>query len=180
MAPVLAEFSRRVAERSKVAALLEGLHRKIDAGHAERAGLRSAKARLEQLHGEGRFAFAKHIDQEAREQFLAVMAGGDVAKAARELGLKDSTLRSKLEKWPERGKAYAALAEIIRWRKAIKGPAGMEFAKRVASGAERDVAFPALLRDTVAELEEMAPENWEERCADLADALRKAVSRFSP
>jgi hypothetical protein len=176
VAPLLKEFERRLAERPKVAPLLEGLHRKIDAGHAERAELRSANARLVQMHGEGMFAFAKHIDREAREIFLAVMAGGDIAKAARELDMRDSTLRSKLEKWPKRGKAYAALAEIVRWRKSIKGQAGMEFAKREASGAERDVDFPALIRDTVAELEEMAPENWEERCADLADALRKAVS----
>jgi len=52
----------------------------------------------------------------------------------------------------------------------------MEFAKRVASGAERDVDFPSLIRDVVAELEELTPENWEEQCADLAEALRKAVS----
>lgn len=176
VASLLAEFERRLAERPKLAPLLEGLHRKIDAGHAERAELRTAKARLEQMHGEGMFAFAKHIDREAREIFLAVMAGGDVAKAARELGMKDSTLRSKLEKWPKRGKAYAALAEIVRWRKSIKGEAGMEFARRVASGAERDVDFPALIRDVIAELEEMDPDNWEERCGNLADALRKAVS----
>ena len=81
-----------------------------------------------------------------------------------------------LDKWPKRGKAYAALAEIIRWRKAIKGQAGMDLAKRVASGGERDVDFPALIRDVVTELEELDPENWEERCRSLADALRKAVS----
>lgn len=28
---------------------------------------------------------------------------------------------------------------------------------------------------TLTELEELAPENWEERCGDLADTLRKAV-----
>ena len=119
--------------------------------------MRRGKERLAQMHGEGLFAFARHIDREAREQFLAIMAGGDVAKAARDLDMKDSTLRSQLAKWPKRGKAYAALAEIVRWRKSIKGQAGMEFAKRVASGAERDVDFPALIRDVVAELEEIAP-----------------------
>ena len=138
--------------------------------------MRRDKERLAQMHGEGMFAFARHIDRGAREQFLAIMAGGDVAKAARDLDMKDSTLRSQLAKWPKRGKAYAALAEIVRWRKSIKGQAGMEFAKRVASGAERDVDFPALIRDVVAELEEIAPENWEERCGDLADTLRKVVS----
>ena len=138
--------------------------------------MRRGQERLAQMHGEGMFAFARHIDREAREQFLAIMAGGDVAKAARDLDMKDSTLRSQLEQWPKRGKAYAALWEIVRWRKSIKGQAGMEFAKRVASGAERDVDFPALIRDVVAELEELAPEDWEERCGDLADTLRRAVS----
>ncbi len=138
--------------------------------------MRKGKECLAQMHGEGMFAFARHIDREAREEFLAIMAGGDVAKAARDLDMKDSTLRSQLAKWPKRGKAYAALAEIVRWRKSIRGQAGMEFAKRVASGAEWDVDFPALIRDVVAELEELAPEDWEERCGDLADTLRKVVS----
>ncbi len=173
---VLQGFERRVAQAQNIAPLLEGIHREIVASRDERRDLSAAKAGLAKMHGEGMFAFARHIDREAREEFLAIMAGGDVAKAARELGMKDSTLRSKLAMWAKRGKAYAALAEIVRWRKSIKGQAGMDFAKRVASGGERDVDFPALIRDTVAELEEMAPGNWEERCADLADALRRAVS----
>lgn len=174
--PVLDRFAAGLADAQTIKPVLENIHREIAAVRDDRRNLAAAKARLQQMHGEGLFAFARHIDREAREHFLAVMAGGDVAKAARDLDLKDSTLRSKLEKWPKRGKAYAALAEIIRWRKSIKGQAGMEFAKRVASGAERDVDFPALIRDVVEELEELDPENWEERCGNLASALRKAVS----
>lgn len=172
---VLDRFAAGLADAQTIKPVLENIHREIAAVRDDRRNLAAAKARLQQMHGEGLFAFARHIDREAREHFLAVMAGGDVAKAARDLDLKDSTLRSKLEKWPKRGKAYAALAEIIRWRKSIKGQAGMEFAKRVASGGERDVDFPALIRDVVEELEELDPENWEERCGNLADALRKAV-----
>jgi len=174
--PVLDRFAAGLADAQTIKPVLEGIHREIAAVRDDRRNLSAAKARLAAMHGEGLFAFAKHIDQDAREQFMAVMAGGDVAKAARELGIKDSTLRSKLEKWPKRGKAYAALAEIIRWRKSIKGQAGMEFAKRVASGAERDADFPSLIRDVIEELEMLDPENWEERCGNLADVLRKAVS----
>ncbi len=173
---LLKEFLRRQAEGRALVKTVERIDRNMEVVVKQKVDLSAAKARLQQMHGEGIFAFARHIDREAREQFLAVMACGDVAKAARDLSLKDSTLRSKLAKWPNRGKAYAALAEIIRWRKSIKGQAGMEFAKRVASGAERDVDFPALIRDVVAELEELDPENWEERCGSLADTLRKAVS----
>lgn len=174
--PVLKRFVSDMAQARNMAPVLEGIYREVAAGRSERGSLSAAKARLEQMHGEGMFAFARHIDREARQQFMAIMAAGDVAKAARDLGMNDSTLRSHLAKWAKRGKAYAALAEIVRWRKCIKGQAGMEFAKRVASGGERDVDFPALIRDTVAELEEIDPGNCEERCADLADALRRAVS----
>ncbi len=174
--PVLKRFASVLSGARGIAPVLERIHREIAAVRDDRRNLSAAKLRLEQMHGEGLFAFARHIDQEAREQFMAVMAGGDVAKAARELGIKDSTLRSKLGKWSQRGKAYAALAEIIRWRKSIKGQAGMEFAKRVASGGERDMDFPALIRDVIEELETLAPEDWEERCGSLANVLRKAVS----
>ena len=174
--PVLKRFVADLAQARNMAPVLEGIFREVAAVRDDRRNLSAGNARLKQMHGEGMFAFAKHIDREARAQFLAIMAGGDVAKAARDLGVKDSTLRSQLAKWPRRGKAYAALEEIVRWRKAIRGQAGMEFAKRVASGAERDVDFPSLIRDVVAELEELTPENWEEQCADLAEALRKAVS----
>lgn len=173
---VLAAFDQRLATGPGLVKTVEEIHRDIATVAKQKRDLSEAKARLEQMHGEGVFAFARHIDREAREQFLAVMACGDVAKAARDLGMKDSTLRSRLEKWPQRGKAYAALAEIVRWRKSIKGEAGMDQAKRVASGAERDVDYPALVRDVIAELEELVPDNWEERCGDLAEALRKVVS----
>ena len=167
---------RLFAGAVEIGDMAAGIHREIAAVRKEFQEGRTGREGLAQMHGEGLFAFARHIDRDAREQFLAIMADGDVAKAARELDMKDSTLRSQLAKWPERGRAYAALAEIVRWRRSIRGRAGMEFAKRVASGAERDVDFPAVIRDVVAELEEMAPDTWEERCGELADALRKMVS----
>ena len=128
------------------------------------------------MHGEGLFGFAQKVDREARELFLAILAAGDLAKASRELNLKDSTLRSKIAKWRKRGKPYAALAEFVRWRKSIKGRAGMDFAKRLASGAEREVDYAGLVRDAMEELEQFNPDNWETKCADLAEALRAAVS----
>lgn len=173
--PLLDRFAKGLNTNQGIAPVLEGIHREIRAVRDDRRELVTAKERLAAMHGEGLFAFAKQVDQEAREQFMAIMASGDVAKAARELGLKDPTLRSKLAQWPKRGKAYAALAEMVRWRKAIKGEAGREHAKRVASGAERDVDFPTLIRDVVEELECLAPENWEERTESLAETLRRAV-----
>jgi hypothetical protein len=140
------------------------------------ATLQRGTTALAAMHGQGLFAFTRYVDQEAREQFMAIMACGNVAEAARDLVMKDSTLRSRLEQWPKRGKAYAALAEMVRWRKSIRGRTGMEMAKRMVSGEGREADFPALIRDVVAELEELDPGNWEERCRSLAEALRQAVS----
>jgi hypothetical protein len=137
--------------------------------------LRRENAALAKMQADGLLTFVQKIDAESFQQGVTVLIHGDVAKAARALGLSDSTLRSKIARWPKQGKAYAALAEVVRWRKAIKGEAGAEIAKRVASGVEREVDYPALLRDVIEELGMLDPENWEERTASLAEALRKAV-----
>jgi hypothetical protein len=155
--------------------LILGLRAQMEAVARGNAALRTAKARLEQMHGEGLFGFVQKVDREARDLFFAILAAGDTAKASRQVSLKDSTLRSKIKQWRKRGKAYAALAEFIRWRKSIKGQAGIDFAKRLASGAERDMDYGALVRDTVEELEQFNPENWEERCESLAAALRGSL-----
>jgi hypothetical protein len=173
---VLAAFDQRLAAGPALVKTVERIDRNMEAVAKQKLDLSAAKARLEQMHGAGLFGFVQRIDREARELFLAILASGDVAKASRELRLKDSTMRSKIALWRKRGKPYVALAEFVRWRKSIKGQAGVEFAKRLASGAERDVDFPALIRDAIEELEMLDPENWEEKCADLAEALRAAVS----
>ena len=139
---VMTAFYRRLAEGSGLAKTVEGIHRSIQTVADANSELRASKARLEQMHGDGLFAFASKIDHTTLEQFFAILASGDVAKAARELDMKDSTLRSKIDGWKQRGKAYAALAEFVRWRKSIKGQAGKEFAKRLASGGERETDYP--------------------------------------
>jgi hypothetical protein len=116
------------------------------------------------------------IDREARELFFAILAAGDTAKASRDLGMKDSTLRSKIAKWRKRGKPYVALAEFVRWRKSIKGQAGIDFAKRMASGADRETDYPALIRDIIMDLEEINADNCEEKCDKLANLLRQVTS----
>jgi hypothetical protein len=173
---VLAAFDQRLTSGLGLVKTVERIDRNMEIVAKQKADLSAAKARIEQMYGNGLFAFASKVDREARDIFLAILASGDVAKASRDLGMSDSTLRSKVAAWRKRGRTYVALAEFVRWRKAIKGKVGVEFAKRLASGAERDVDFPALIRDALEELEMLDPDNWEERCDSLADTLRKAVS----
>lgn len=174
--PILDRFAAQLADVPTIRPVLEGIHREIKSVRDERQALLSAKARLEQMHGEGLFGFVKKIDREARELFFAILAVGDTAKASRDLQMKDSTLRSKIAKWRKRGKPYVALAEFVRWRKSIKGQAGIDFAKRLASGADREIDYPALIRDIILDLEEINADNCEEKCDKLANLLRQSVS----
>ena len=173
---VLAAFYRKLAEPSAMAKTVERIDRNIEAVGKQNQELRAAKARLEAMQAEGLFAFASKIDRTTLDQFFAVLASGDVAKASRDLGMKDSSLRSIITRWKGRGKAYAALAEFLRWRKSIKGEAGKEFAKRLASGGERGTDYPALIRDVIGELESFNPDNWADRCDDLSKLLRDALA----
>jgi hypothetical protein len=155
---------------------LQDLKREVVACREDYRELRAAKNCLEQMQGEGLFGFVQKIDRQTLDVFFRILASGDIAKASRALDMNDSTLRSQVAGWRQRGKPYRALAEFVRWRKSIRGKAGIDFAKRLASGAERDVDHAGLIRDLIEELEDFNPENWEEKCQSLAEALRKAVS----
>jgi hypothetical protein len=173
--PLLAEFVRRQAERPKVAPLLEGLHRKIDAGHAERAELRDAKARLEQIVAEGLLKFLGRVDALSLKAIYAVLAKGDIAKAARELKMKDSTLREFLAKWKGRGKDYAVLADLVRWRKETKFTGTVPFNEAVFASQASQVDYGALIGDALVGLLAMTEGNWEEKREELAELLRSVA-----
>ena len=172
VAALLAEFVRRQAERPKVAPLLEGLHRKIDAGHAERAELRDAKARLEQIVAEGLLKFLGRVDAHSLRVAYAVLAKGDLAKAARELKIKDSTLREFVAKWKGKGKDYAVLADLVRWRKDTKFTGTVPFSEAVFASEASNVDYGALIADVLDGLLTMTEGNWEEKREELAELLR--------
>ena len=174
--PMLDRFTAGLADVPTIKPVLEGIRRDFAAAAADRRDLMAAKTRLEQMQGEGLFGFVKKIDRESLDIFFTILAKGDLAKASRELDLKDSTLRSKVAGWRKRGKPYLALAEFVRWRKSINGEAGMEIAKRMVSGGERSVDHAGLLQDTLEILGTFNPDNWEEKCETLAELLRRSTS----
>ena len=174
--PLLAEFMRRQAERPKVAPLLEGLHRKIDAGHAERAELRDAKARLEQVVAEGLLKFLGRVDAQSLRVVYAVLAKGDIAKAARELKMKDSTLREFVAKWEGKGKDYAVLADLVRWRKDTKFTGTVPFNEAVFASEASNVDYGALIADVLDGLLMMTEGNWADKREELAELLRPVAA----
>jgi hypothetical protein len=156
--------------------LLEGLHRKIDAGHAERAELRDAKARLEQVVAEGLLKFLGRVDAQSLRVVYAVLAKGDIAKAARELKMKDSTLREFVTKWKGKGKEYAVLADLVRWRKDTKFTGTVPFNEAVFASEASSVDYGALIADVLDGLLMMTEGNWEDKREELAELLRPVVA----
>jgi hypothetical protein len=171
-----AEFGRRLSQARDVVPVLEGIKREIadvKTGYQENL---AARKRLEQAMAEGLLRFAGRIDAESLKVVYAVLAKGDLAKAARELKMKDSTLREFVAKWKGRGKDYAVLGDLVRWRKETKFQGTVPFNEAVWGGQTSSADYGALLSDVLDGLLTMTEGNWEEKREELADLLRPAVA----
>jgi hypothetical protein len=173
------EFGRRLSQPGKVVPVLEGIRREIagvKAGYEENV---TARTRLERAMAEGLLKFAGRIDAQSLRVIYAVLAKGDIAKAARALGMKDSTLREFIAKWKGKGKDYAVLADLVRWRKETKFTGTVPLNEAALAGQSSNMDYGALLADVLDGLLVMTEENWEEKREELAELLRGA-SRPGP
>ena len=144
-------------------------------GYSRKNGqLRNANARLEQIVAEGLLRFLGRVDAQSLRVAYAVLAKGDIAKAARELKLKDSTLRESVAKWKGRGRDYAVLANLVRWRKDTKFRGTVPLNEAVLAAETNTVDYRALIADVLDGLLMMTEGNWEEKREELAELLRGA------
>ena len=162
----LAEILRRIG------AVAEGLH----GLQQENGQLRNAKARLEQIVAEGLLKFLGRVDAESLRVIYAVLAKGDIAKAARELKMKDSTLREFVGKWKGMGKDYAVLADLVRWRKDTKFTGTVPLNEKVLAAETSTVDYRALIADVLDGLLMMTEGNWADKREELAELLRPVVA----
>jgi hypothetical protein len=162
----LAEILRRIGT------LAEGLH----GLQQENGQLRNAKARLEQIVAQGLLKFLGRVDAQSLRIAYAVLAKGDIAKAARELKMKDSTLREYVAKWRGRGKDYAVLADLVRWRKDTKFTGTVPLNESVFAAETNTVDYPALVADVLDGLLMMTEGNWEDKREELAELLRPGAA----
>ena len=162
----LAEILRRIG------VVAEGLH----GLQQENGQLRNAKARLEQIVAEGLLKFLGRVDAQSLRVVYAVLAKGDIAKAARELKMKDSTLREFVAKWEGKGKDYAVLADLVRWRKDTKFTGTVPFNETVFASEPSNVDYEALIADVLDGLLVMTEGNWEDKREELAELLRPVAA----
>jgi hypothetical protein len=172
---MLEEFAKRLTSQRRSGEALVSIHREIAAVRQDYAELRSAKQRLEKMVGEGMLSFTQKVDAESFKVLCAILAEGDVSKASRVLGMPDPSIRTIMRRWRERGKEYRAMLELVRWRKKVGRKETVPLNEAVLQEKAETVDYPGLLSDVLEGLLSVSEENWQERCAELADLLRPAL-----
>jgi hypothetical protein len=99
-----------------------------------------------------------------------------VAKAGRRLGIGDPMMRYTLRQWKERGGAYAVMLDLVRWRKRVGRKEELPLNDAILNERAETADYAALLSDVLDGLLSVTGQNWQERCEELAELIRPAVS----
>ena len=174
---MLARWSSRLASTSCSPGVLENLHREIAAVRKDYVQLRTAKQRLEQMLADGMFAFTRKVDTTSFKILCAVLAEGDIAKAARTLGIGDPLIRKTLRKWRSKGPAYLAMLDLVRWRKQVGRKETLQLHDSILLGKAEATDYPGLLSDVLDGLLSMTEDNWQDLCEELANSLRPVLAQ---
>jgi hypothetical protein len=156
---------------------LRSIHQEIAAVRVEYRELKTAKERLQEMMAAGLLKFVKRVDVTSLKVICAVLAKGDLAKAARALGFKYSTLRDFMARWDRGGKDYVVLADLVRWRKQMRVRGTVPLDEALLEEKAPDTDYAALLSDVLDGLLAMDADNWEEKCEGLEALLRPHVER---
>jgi DNA-binding protein Fis len=111
----------------------------------------------------------KRIDPADMEVFLAFMRDGNQVKAAASLGMKEQTLRARVERWLGRGPAYARLYSLYQWRKHTnQSPKEVPFYEAAKYDEEpaQDVEVH-ILTDIAEVVRDITAKNWEAKRDEL-------------
>jgi hypothetical protein len=173
--PMLADYTKRVASLRDGGSTLRSIHREIAAVRKDFGELRNAKQQLEKMLADGMFAFTQKVDAKSFQAFCTILAEGDVSKAARTLGMGDSTLRDLLREWRGRGGAYERMLDVVRWRKSVGRTETVPLNDEIILGRARATDYPAVLSEVLDGLLSMTQTNWDELSKELAEVLKAEV-----
>lgn len=140
---------------------------------AENVDLKKAKEALEQMKAKDLFRFVQLIDAESFQICAAVLIHGNVHRAAKALKMKDSTVRSRIEAWGQRGPAYQQLSDFVRWRKKIKGELMAPDLGGLGHRSKTD--YPAIYSEMIEQLLLITPET----CIEVAEELIEKLENHS-
>jgi hypothetical protein len=126
------------------------------------------------MQAQGMFKFVASVEAGDMRLFLAILARGDQAKAARALEMKDSTFRLQTEGWKTKGASYRVMYRLIEWRKSVGGKKAVPYNDAVlltdGGGTGRN---EALLDQMLEGLQAMNARNWPAVCRELMEAIQE-------
>jgi hypothetical protein len=171
----LAAASKDVNERLEKSA--QDTHREIVSVSKDFNEMRKIKERLVQMQAEKLFKFANQIRPADFRAFCAILAEGNVAKAARAMNEAVEKVRSRLRRWKKRGPAYKVLLEFVRWRKQIGQKGTVPMPESLLKNTASHTDYPGILSDILEEVLAMTEDNWQEKAEALTELLRPYVPR---
>jgi len=115
------------------------------------------------------------VDATSFKVLCAILAEGDVSKAARRLGIGDPLMRYYLSQWQERGGAYTVMLDLVRWRKKVGRQETVPLNEAILHERADTTDYPGLISDVLDGVLSITKDNWQERSEELAELLRVAL-----
>ncbi|MDD5706545.1 MAG: hypothetical protein PHR35_11510 [Kiritimatiellae bacterium] len=152
--------------------VLRRIEHDIESVAAQKRELVQENTDLKAMQAQGMFKFVSKVEAGDLRLFLAILAHGDQSKAARALGMRDSTFREQTKGWRAKGAPYRVMHSLIEWRKAVGGKKVVKYDDAVLQQDAPGSGIGANLLEQVLEgLREMTTTNWNAVRKELEDAI---------
>jgi len=136
-----------------------------------------AKSALMETMAKGVLDWAAKIEPDDFRVLAAIMAAGDIAKAAVALNRPDSTVRSLVQSWPSKGTAYRLLPGLVSWRKKVGGKYKVPFNDAIDYKVTSATDYPRILRGILTDLENATAGDLPDVVQEVIELLREEVPR---
>lgn len=195
--PILDRFSQGLTEGKGLVRTVEKIGRDIAAVAKDKYELRKENEDLREMLAGGYLKFVRSVEPVDACWFFFILAYGDRAKAARELGVDQRRFYERVKSWAAKGPAYKRMFALVECRKTSLRKGEVPLGMSVQSGGVHDEAenpetlaavleqvkagklsqdgYPEFLREILGALLEMDANNWQAIRAELVGNIREEV-----
>jgi hypothetical protein len=147
----------------------------------------------------GLLDFVRRVDVEDCRGFIYILAYGDRAKAARELGEDQRRFYERVDAWETRGPDYRRMYRLVKCRKTAMSKGTVPLSGSLQWGGRQDEAenpetleaaleemragtldqrsYPALLQEVLSALGDMDADNWQAIRGELVTNIKEEVAQ---
>jgi len=161
------------SDSGELAALRSHFDKRFDTVAGDMSGLREENEDLKAMQAGGLFNFVKNVDVDALRLFFAILQHGDQSKAARALGIKDTTFRQKTRRWLAMDRPYRVMYRLIAWRKKVGRKILVPFNDEILHSGNGNGDMAAFLCEVLEGLRAMNGTNWAVVRDELEEVIRE-------